>query len=93
MRLQTQWSDIVCWEAEYELALKFRYCEPFAKNHVGRERRPNVAILECSICRWEGGEVGREGEKGGRVVRWQGRKGRKGGRVVTWEGGSFLVLF
>ena len=52
------------------------------KTYVGRNRRPNVATLECSNCR-------REGEKGGRVVRWQ---SGKDGRVKRWVGGRFLVL-
>ena len=29
------------------------------KNNVGRDRRPNVVILECFVCRWEGGEEGK----------------------------------
>ena len=26
------------------------------------QRRPNVVILECFNCRWEGGEVGKVGK-------------------------------
>ena len=28
------------------------------KTNVGRERRTNVAILDCFNCWWDGGEVG-----------------------------------
>ena len=47
---------------------------------MGRDRKPNVVILECFVCRWEGSE----GEDG-RVLRWE---GGKGGRLVKWEGGK-----
>ena len=46
-------------ERYYKLASKLCYCEGYVKNNVGRDRRSNVVILECFVCRWEGGEVGK----------------------------------
>ena len=39
---------------------------------MGRDRRLNVVILECFICRWESGEVRR-------FERWEGSE------VAWWE--------
>ena len=43
---------------------------------MGRGSRLNVVILECFICRWERGEVGRwvrwEGSEVARWERWEG---------------------
>ena len=45
------------------------YSEGYVKNNVGRDRRPNVVILECSVCWWEGVRQGRW--KGSEVGRWE----------------------
>ena len=35
---------------------------------MGRDRRPNVVILECFVCRWKGDEAGKVGgQYGGKV--------------------------
>ena len=44
-----------------KLTSKLCYCEGYVKNNVGRDRRPNVVMLECFVCRWEGGEAGKVG--------------------------------
>ena len=31
------------------------------KNNVGIDRRPNVVILQCFVCWWEGGEARKVG--------------------------------
>lgn len=57
----------------YDLALKLCYCKSVVKSNAWRDnRRPNVVILKCFICRWEGNEV--EREEGKEVARWK-----------TWE--------
>ena len=52
---------------------------------MGRDRRPHVVILECSVCSVLGGWLGREGGKGGRLMRWE---GGEDGRVVGWQCGK-----
>ena len=52
-----------------KLTSKLCYCEDYVKNNVGRDRRPNVVILQWSVLfvggrvvrqgRWQGSEVGR----------------------------------
>ena len=74
--------EIVSQEGQPKIVLKL-YCEASVKNNVRRHKRPNVVILECFICRWEGGEVGRwkrwEGNEVGRCERWEGSEGGKVG--------------
>ena len=37
-----------------------------------RDRTPNVVILECFVCWWEGGEEGNAGGyRGSKVARWE----------------------
>ena len=80
-----------------ESALKFWYCEPSVKNNVGRDKRPNVGILDCFICWWEGVEVEKvEGWWGDKVWNMGEQKGGKVEKVGEWwgeKGGRFLVLF
>ena len=50
---------------------------------MGRNsRRPNIVILECFICQWEGNEVGRwERWDSGEVAK---REIWRDGEVVRW---------
>ena len=41
-------------------SLQIYVCEGSVKNNVGRDRRPNVVILECFVCR-ECGKTGKVG--------------------------------
>ena len=62
---------------------------------MGKDRRLNVVILECFICRWERGEVGRgERWKANEVARWERLDGSEveswesQERVMRWQGGK-----
>ena len=59
-----------------QASFKILICEPSVKNNVGRDRRPNVVILECSIPQRETGEMGR----------WEKRETREVVRWERWEG-------
>lgn len=61
------------------------YMSLMLKTNLGRDRRPDVVILECFNCRWEGGEVERVDRKDGRVTRWE-RWGLA--RWERWENGK-----
>ena len=67
----------------YDLALKLCYCKSVVKNNAWRDnRRPNVVILKCFICQWEGNEVGRwERWDSGEVAK---REIWRDGEVVRW---------
>ena len=86
--LANQSSNPVVWDLfpggeNKDFAFQFWYCEPSLKNQCG-ERRPNVIILECFNCRWEGGEFGKVGKLG---VWWSwGGKGGKLVRLGSWWG-------
>ena len=54
----TQWSKTVSKEGEYELPLKFSFCQPSVKNNVGRDRRFKCCYFGVFFCRQERGEVG-----------------------------------
>ena len=62
---------------------------------MGRDRRPNIVILECFICQWDRGEVGRwkrwEVSEVARWERWEGnevKRWERQGRVMRRQGGK-----
>ena len=53
---------MISQERYFKLASKLCYCViNYVKNNVGRDKRPNVATLECLLCWWEGGEAEKVG--------------------------------
>ena len=60
---------------------------------MGRDRRLNVVILECFICRWERDKMGRwEKWEGSEVARWERWEGNEVERGHKTQVGLILPL-
>ena len=88
-RLQTQRSETVSQEGEYELALKFWCCEPSAKKIWGETEGLMLLFWRALFVsgrevRWEGGK-GKGGYWGVTVGQVGGYWGGKVGKVGEWR--------